>query len=217
MQSLSNPIKHSACSVTDVLCALERGEEMNPPFTSLQVMAVDDDGRTAFHWACAQRMMVAAQYLASHAHNIATLVNQKDGDSWTPLHSAASAGHVDVVEFLLQNGAKVDATTNEGRTPLFYAASKNHDLVVQLLLHNHADPRIADKNGATLVHRAASAGHIRILEILFSAKVLRSDRLICRLHRLLHRQSRIPTHDVIIYHLSSIIFHPISLIAFSIS
>eukprot|EP00002_Diphylleia_rotans_P020858 TRINITY_DN4054_c0_g1_i5.p1 TRINITY_DN4054_c0_g1~~TRINITY_DN4054_c0_g1_i5.p1 ORF type:complete len:139 (+),score=31.53 TRINITY_DN4054_c0_g1_i5:61-477(+) len=137
MQSLSNPIKHSACSVTDVLCALERGEEMNPPFTSLQVMAVDDDGRTAFHWACAQRMMVAAQYLASHAHNIATLVNQKDGDSWTPLHSAASAGHVDVVEFLLQNGAKVDATTNEGRTPLFYAASEFCNIFKSINFLNH--------------------------------------------------------------------------------
>lgn len=34
-------------------------------------------------------------------------VNHADNDGWTPLRSAAWAGHVDVVDILLENDAEV--------------------------------------------------------------------------------------------------------------
>jgi ankyrin repeat protein len=46
---------------------------------------------------------------------------------WGPLHSAASAGHEAVVEYLLKLGAEVDAVTSGQRTPLHYAVRPQPD------------------------------------------------------------------------------------------
>jgi len=51
---------------------------------------------------------------------------------WTPLHLAASASHIDVVEYLIKHGADIKAVNNEGRTPLFYSWNQE----IQGLLSN---------------------------------------------------------------------------------
>lgn len=53
------------------------------------------------------------EYLKAHL-----VVNKKrlfegDDNGWQPIHMAARKGHVDVIDFLLKNGADVDALTNE--------------------------------------------------------------------------------------------------------
>lgn len=52
-----------------------------------------------------------------------------DQNDWQPIHLAARAGHVEVVDFLLKVGADVDAITNEGRgwSPLRIALDKFGD------------------------------------------------------------------------------------------
>ena len=42
---------------------------------------------------------------------------------WTPLHSAVSAGHTDIVQALISGGADVNAANSSGQTPLHYAVS----------------------------------------------------------------------------------------------
>lgn len=44
-----------------------------------------------------------------------TKLYEGDHNDWQPIHLAARAGHVQVVEYLLKNGADVDAITNGGR------------------------------------------------------------------------------------------------------
>lgn len=51
---------------------------------------------------------------------------------FTALHEAASAGHVDVVAYLLKHGANSDLEA-EGRTPAMLAREKGHWEVVKLL------------------------------------------------------------------------------------
>jgi len=46
------------------------------------------------------------------------LVNLKDLLGRTPLHCAAAAGHTEVAELLIANGADVDATDEQWQTPL---------------------------------------------------------------------------------------------------
>ena len=61
-------------------------------------------------------------------------------DGLAALHLAAEAGHVSVVELLLQHGATVDITTPDGDTPLHMAAAHGHTSVVEQLLLAGARP-----------------------------------------------------------------------------
>ena len=62
----------------------------------------------------------------------------------TPLHGAAWHGHIDVVQFLLEKNAEIEATDGLGRTPLHYAADWGHRDVVQLLLEKNAKIEATD-------------------------------------------------------------------------
>ena len=80
---------------------------------------------------------------------------------WTPLIIAASAGHVAICRYLLDNGAAVNSVTDQGRSALLYACSKNHDDVAKLLLDRHADINLQDKFGSSPLHRASSCGRVK--------------------------------------------------------
>ena len=53
-----------------------------------------------------------------------SLVNVTDEEGWAPIHSASSAGHLQVVRSLVQAGADVHQKNSSGCTALHYAASK---------------------------------------------------------------------------------------------
>lgn len=63
-------------------------------------------------------------------------------DGWAPLHYAAYQGFSEIVQVLLDAGAKVNQGNDKGFTPLFYAAQRNHISIVSKLLENGADPAI---------------------------------------------------------------------------
>lgn len=50
-----------------------------------------------------------------------TAIYLPDKNNWTPLHEAVSAGQIDSITFLLENGANVNAATALGATPLLEA------------------------------------------------------------------------------------------------
>ena len=52
----------------------------------------------------------------------------------TPLHSAACAGHTNVVKELISHGASVEVHNENGHTPLMEAASAGHVEIAQQLL-----------------------------------------------------------------------------------
>lgn len=60
-----------------------------------------------------------------------------------PLHVAASAGHVDVVETLLLHGASIDATTQDGETPLLAAAANGNEQLLRILIDAVATADVA--------------------------------------------------------------------------
>ena len=103
--------------------------------------------------------------LASVQSSVAQ-INLLDWNLSTPLHYASGAGHAAVVEFLLQNGANVDASNIDQVTPLHKASVGGHLRCVQLLLAHKADPTVPDGAGLTPLHFASWLGRTEIVQEL---------------------------------------------------
>lgn len=95
-------------------------------------------------------------------------VNASSGDGGTALHYAADGGHLDVVSFLLRNGAEADARNAGDQTALLYAAYKGHEKIVELLIKQGAAFNYQDTRGRTPLHFAAREGRPEVVELLLS-------------------------------------------------
>ena len=74
----------------------------------------------------------------------------------TPLSDAALHGRLDVAKYLLERGAKVDATNRDGNTPLHVAAFLCRKEIVQLLLKQGASPLKKNTRGETAIDVVSS-------------------------------------------------------------
>lgn len=89
---------------------------------------------------------------------------------FTALLCASRNGHLQVVQYLVANGADVNLTSNSrDKTPLLAAAFKGHLDIVQYLLTQHAQINIQAINGWTALHDAAYIGNLPIVRTLVSA------------------------------------------------
>ena len=100
------------------------------------------------------------------------IVDTKDAEGSTPLHKASRKGHLDVVKFLIENGANVNAQTTFGgnMVPLHWASGKGHLNVVKLLVENGAnvDAQTTSKykGNMTPLHWASEGGHLNVAKFL---------------------------------------------------
>ena len=88
---------------------------------------------------------------------------------WTPLHYAATGGHVALVELMLDKDAYIDAESPNGSTPLMMAAMYGSRETVQLLLQAGADPTLKNQLGMTAADFAGQAGRGDLVEALNAA------------------------------------------------
>lgn len=77
---------------------------------------------------------------------------------FTPLMWASYVGHTDVVKYLLECGANVDAIDEHGISSLSWASGRNHVDIVELLLEAGASPNLCDKNDTTPLIWASRRG-----------------------------------------------------------
>jgi len=73
-------------------------------------------------------------------------VNRK---GWTPLHYACSGPDNGVAAFLIEQGAELNARSENGTTPLMMAARYGNSDLVPLLLKAGAEPRAANEQELT--------------------------------------------------------------------
>lgn len=85
---------------------------------------------------------------------------------WTPLHYAATAGHLQIMNLLLEHHAYIDAASPNGSTPLMMAAMYGTPSAVKLLLEAGADPLLKNDLGLTAIDFAQRANRQESADII---------------------------------------------------
>jgi ankyrin repeat protein len=132
-----------------------------PKVGTIHRAAFDGDLKTV------QQMLAADKNLREYS----------SGKYGTPLHTAAGSGHLEIVRYLLQQGANVNSakTIGDNETVLMSAAlvypgqTESRKLeIVKLLVAKGAGVKAHDRNLLTALHNAASQSSARIVAFLLS-------------------------------------------------
>ncbi|XP_076303972.1 protein phosphatase 1 regulatory subunit 16A-like [Tachypleus tridentatus] len=158
--------------------------------------STNEDGLTALHQCCIDDSEEMMKLLIEFGAN----VNAKDSEQWTPLHAAATCGHLHLVKYLIAKNADLLAVNADGNMPydiceddstLDYiesemakqgvtqemidetrAATEKQMLAdLKLLAENSEDLEYRDHQGATPLHIAAANGYLTVVEYLLDQHV----------------------------------------------
>ncbi|KAK1172203.1 protein phosphatase 1 regulatory subunit 16A-like [Acipenser oxyrinchus oxyrinchus] len=155
----------------------------------------NEDGLTALHQCCIDDFEEVVRALLDAGAN----VNACDSELWTPLHAAATCGHMGLVEMLIKHGANMLAVNADGNMPydlcedevtLDYIetamanqgitqerinecrSSKERQMIadIRALIQAGCDLNAQDENGTSLLHIAAANGYQSTAELLLEHK-----------------------------------------------
>jgi uncharacterized protein len=88
---------------------------------------------------------------------------------WAPLHYAATGGHLEVMEILLEEHAFIDAESPNKSTPLMMAAMYGSTAAVKLLLEAGADPTMRNELGLSAVDFAQKGNRRDAADLIAAA------------------------------------------------
>ncbi|XP_041439691.1 BCL-6 corepressor isoform X2 [Xenopus laevis] len=77
-------------------------------------------------------------------------VNHRDNAGYCALHEACARGWLSIVRHLLEHGADVNCSAQDGTRPIHDAVENDHLEIVRLLLSYGADPTLATYSGRTI-------------------------------------------------------------------
>lgn len=122
----------------------------------------DGRGRTALHRARSPEHVEALCQLGLR-------VAQVDRAGRQPVHVAARAGRVGVLEALHASGADLGAVSARGRTPLHEAAARGWIGCVSYLVRHGVDADALDRRGRSALMLTALGGHVDVARMLIEA------------------------------------------------
>jgi len=158
--------------------------------------STNEDGLTALHQCCIDDNEEMMKLLLQFGAN----VNAEDSEKWTPLHAAATCGHLHLVRYLIASGANLLAVNTDGNmaydicedeAALEHIESEmaRRGVTQQLIDETRAlmetrmladltqaaavgaDMEQHDSNNATPLHIAAANGYLRVVEFLLDQHV----------------------------------------------
>lgn len=97
-----------------------------------------------------------------------SFVMLESADGWTPLHLAAYFGAFPCVRYLVEQGADVNAVSNNKMktTPLHHAVASRKIEIVRYLIEQQADLHAKQAKGWTPLHQAVDMYDIEIVQLL---------------------------------------------------
>eukprot|EP01104_Vermistella_antarctica_P015491 TRINITY_DN5107_c0_g3_i2.p1 TRINITY_DN5107_c0_g3~~TRINITY_DN5107_c0_g3_i2.p1 ORF type:complete len:761 (-),score=145.34 TRINITY_DN5107_c0_g3_i2:342-2624(-) len=87
-------------------------------------------------------------------------------ENCTPLIFASSEGYLEIVQCLVDNGANIKLTNNDGDSALMFAAQEGHLPVIQYLNGRGANINLTNNEGSTALILAAQDGHLPVVQYL---------------------------------------------------
>ncbi|MCL4171126.1 UNVERIFIED_CONTAM: hypothetical protein GTU68_020088, partial [Idotea baltica] len=72
--------------------------------------STNEDGLTALHQCCIDDSEEMMRLLVHYGAD----VNAQDSEKWTPLHAAATCGHLHLAKFLISKGANLLSVNADG-------------------------------------------------------------------------------------------------------
>lgn len=121
------------------------------------INAVSADGFTPLGLACFFNYPDIVRFLVQHGADVN--VPSQNQLQVRPIHSAVAARNTELVTFLLDNGADIDAMQAGGFTPLHAAAHNGDEDMIKLLLERMADINATTTDGRTPMELAIASGH----------------------------------------------------------
>ena len=123
----------------------------------VDVNAGNQTGETPLHWAAKS----GEGALARHLVGTGAKADAKDIFGEQPVHKAAAAGHVVMLQYLVEDcGCQADAQDDAGMQPLHYAAQRGRSGVVMYLVQDRKCAVDAASNrGTTPLAMASTAQH----------------------------------------------------------
>jgi len=111
------------------------------------------DLSTPVHIACSQGSLEILKLMAEkQPDTFLEVINSHDAAQMTPLHKAAMFDHVDIANYLLDQGTYIDSLDKEKRSPLLLAAYRSCSRMMNLLIKRGANVHLKDSKSQNLLH-----------------------------------------------------------------
>ena len=131
------------------------------------------DDRADLSLAIRQRNLAAVRAIVDKNP---ALVKSADDSGFTPLHIAATAGRVDIIEYLLGRGADLEARTAGGQTPLFQTVPLASQQAFAYLLKKGANLNARDNQGKTILQFALAWRRPAMVDLILQRGFSRGHR-----------------------------------------
>ena len=137
--------------------------------SGLPLTHMANDGSTVLHKAAYCGKMELVKYIMEI---VPELITSFDASMWTPLHSAAAGGNVEVFRALVEAGLSPLAPAHGGNTVLHIAAYNGQIDLVKYIITNVPDiVPLIDEEGKSCLHYASAGGSIPVFNELVQAGV----------------------------------------------
>jgi ankyrin repeat protein len=122
---------------------------------------IDEEGNTLLHEACFLGCIDEVMLLTNNKS-----INKENYRGQSPLQTACWKGNLEIVKFLLENGAYPNQKNRNGATPFHKACQEGHLEIVKIMIKRVDNIDQEDDDGWSPFHAACASGNINIVKLL---------------------------------------------------